>query len=201
MVPSWFPLSRSSRWRHLFVATSPANGQPPTEDTSIFFSFLVPDLTLLSYLTALFPSLAFSYCLAMLSCLPIWQPGIGAQDGLTGISHQLYTCLPWNSATDFPLGVEVILRLQFQHFDTHQTLPRTGCGSPFCLLDKPSIITYKTRLVANRTLRGDFQEGDTFAYFCLYLRGGQTHSKAGQNDSQTYCDLHIVPLNSRPSTA
>lgn len=87
-----------------------------------FFSFLVPDLALLSYLTALYPSLAFSYCLAMLSCLPIWQPGLGAEDGLTGISHQLYTCLPWNSATDFPLGVEVTLPLELQHFDTHQTL-------------------------------------------------------------------------------
>lgn len=79
--------------------------------------------------------------------------------------------------------------------------PWTGCGSPFCLLDKPSIITYKTRLVANRALRGDFQEGDTFAYLCLYLGGGQTHSKAGQNDSQTHSDLHIIPLNSRLSTA
>lgn len=183
-------------WRHLQQMDN-----HPQKIHPFFFSFLVPDLALLSYLTALFPSLAFSYCLAMLSCLPTWQPGIGAEDGLTGISHQLYTCLPWNSATDFPLGVEVILPLERQHFDTHQTLPRTGCGSPFCLLDKPSIITYKTRLVANRTLRGDFQEGDTFTYFCVYLRGGQTHSKADQNDSQTYCDLHIVPLNSKPSTA
>lgn len=84
--------------------------------------FLVPDLALLNYLTALYPSLAFSSCLAVLSCLPVWQPGTGAEDGLTAISHQLYTCLPWNSATDFPLGVEVILTLELQHVDTHQTL-------------------------------------------------------------------------------
>lgn len=93
------------------MVTSPANGQPPSENIPIFLGGGFPDLALLNYLTALYPSLAISYCLAVLSCRPVWQPGTGAEDGLTAISHQLYTCLPWNSATDFPLGVEVILPL------------------------------------------------------------------------------------------
>lgn len=95
---------------------------PPTADTYIFLFFFIPNLALPSYLPALHPLLEFSYCLAVLRSLPVWQPAVGTEDGLMGISHQLYTCLPGDSATDFSLRVEAILPLELHPFDTHQTL-------------------------------------------------------------------------------
>lgn len=134
----------------------------------------------------------------------MWQPGIGTEDGLMGISHQLYTCLPRDPATDFSLRVEAILLLELQPFDTYQTLTIPAVQAaltifservwlPSYLLDKSSIMAYKTRLVANnRALRGDFQKGDTFACLFLCLGGGHTHSKAAQSDSPIHSDPHIV---------
>lgn len=70
--------------------------------------------------------------------------------------------------------------------------PWAGCGCPSSLLDKPSIITYKDRLLAISALRADFPEGDTFASLCLYLGGGESHSKAAQSDSPNHSDPHFA---------
>lgn len=112
---------------------------------------------------------------------------LGQKMAWPGIFHQPHTCPPWDSATDLSPRVETKLPLELQTPVTQQPLtkpcwlcqlrppPRRGCGFPFCLLDKPSIITCKA--VDHQGPEGRPSGRWQLCLFPLSLECGQIHSQ------------------------